>query len=91
VIWSIWGKSAQKIIDISASKERGLTRALTALGIRHIGERNARLLAEEFGDIHALMPASQERLAQIPGIGPIVAESVYSFFQSQAGIATIRA
>jgi DNA ligase (NAD+) len=84
-------KSAQKIIDsIAASKERGLTRVLTALGIRHIGDRNARLLAEEFGDIQALMEASQERLAQIPGIGPIVAESVFSFFKSRAGMETIQ-
>jgi DNA ligase (NAD+) len=84
-------KSAQKIVDsIHASKERGLTRVLTSLGIRHIGERNARLLAEEFGDIQALMAASQERLAQIPGIGPIVAESVFSFFKSQAGLEIIQ-
>jgi DNA ligase (NAD+) len=84
-------KSAQNLIEaIQDSKNRGLTQVLTALGIRHIGERNARLLAEEFGDIHALMSASEDRLAQIPGIGPIVAESVYGFFRSDAGIETIR-
>ena len=84
-------KSAQNLIEgIQESKERGLTRLLTALGIRHIGERNARLLAAEFGDIHELMSASQERLAQIPGVGPIVAESVHLFFKSEAGIKTIR-
>lgn len=84
-------KSAKKIVDsVHASKERGLTRVLTSMGIRHIGERNARLLAEEFGDIHALISASQERLAEIPGIGPIVADSVFSFFKSQAGMEIIR-
>jgi DNA ligase (NAD+) len=84
-------KSAHNLIDsIRGSKRRGLTRVLTALGIRHIGERNARLLAEEFGNIHALMSASEMRLAQIPGVGPIVAESVHSFFQSEAGIGIIR-
>ncbi len=84
-------KSAQKLVgNIQASKERGLTRLLTALGIRHIGERNARLLAEEFGNIETLMSASEMRLAEIPGIGPIVAESVYGFFQSKAGIETIQ-
>jgi DNA ligase (NAD+) len=83
--------SAQKLIEsIRASKDRGLTRVLTALGIRHIGERNARLLAEQFGSMPALMSASEEDLAQIPGIGPVVAESVVSFFRSQAGIETIR-
>jgi DNA ligase (NAD+) len=84
-------KSAQKIIEsILESKNRGLTRVLTALGIRHIGERNARLLAEEFGDIHALTEASEERLAQIPGVGPIVAESIHQFFRSPAGIEIIQ-
>jgi DNA ligase (NAD+) len=85
-------KSARKLVEsIRASKDRGLTEVLAALGIRHIGERNARLLAERFGDISALMSASEEDLAQIPGIGPIVAESVYRFFRSQAGIATVQA
>jgi DNA ligase (NAD+) len=51
-------KSARKIIDgIETSKGRGLARVLTALGIRHVGEGTARLLAEEFGDIHALTAA----------------------------------
>jgi DNA ligase (NAD+) len=83
-------KSAQKLVEsIRASKDRGLTKVLTALGIRHVGERNARLLAEEFGDISDLISASEERLAEIPGIGPIVAESVYSFLRSEAGKETI--
>ncbi len=80
-------KSAEKIIaGINASKDRGLTRVLTSLSIRHIGERNARLLAEKFGAIDDVIAAPEERLAEIPGIGPIVAESVRRFFQSQAGI-----
>jgi DNA ligase (NAD+) len=84
-------KSAQNLIDaIQESKDRGLTRLLTALGIRHIGERNARLLAAEFGSIQELTSASEEQLAQISGIGPIVAESVYAFFRSDAGVDTIR-
>jgi DNA ligase (NAD+) len=84
-------KSAQNLIDgIAASRERGLARLLTALGIRHVGERNARLLAAEFGNIRDLMSASEERLAQIPGVGPIVAESVHQFFRSTAGIETVR-
>jgi DNA ligase (NAD+) len=84
-------KSARKIVDgIAASKARGLARVLTSLGIRHIGERNARLLAGEFGSIEDLMSAPEERLSRIPGVGPIVAESVYAFFHSNAGIETIR-
>lgn len=84
-------KSAQNLIEaIQGSKNRGLTQVLTSLGIRHIGEGNARLLAEEFGDIRELMSASETRLANIPGIGPIVAKSVHSFFRSEAGIETIK-
>ena len=84
-------KSAQNLIEgVQESKKRGLTRLLAALGIRHVGERNARLLATEFGDMDELMSASEERLAQIPGVGPIVAESVYQFFKSDVGIKTIR-
>jgi DNA ligase (NAD+) len=82
-------KSARNLVEsILASKDRGLARVLTALGIRHVGERNARLLAERFGSMPVLMSASEEDLAQIPGIGPVVAESVYGFFRSEAGIET---
>jgi DNA ligase (NAD+) len=85
-------KSAQRIIDgIAAAKGRGLSRVLTALGIRHVGEGTARLMAEEFGDVHDLTAASQERLAEIDGVGPVVAESVHAFFQSRAGVETIQA
>ena len=84
-------KSAEKILAaIHASKDRGLTRVLTSLSIRHIGERNARLLAEEFATIDALTSAAVERLAQIPGVGPIGAESAWSFFQSRAGTEIIQ-
>jgi DNA ligase (NAD+) len=46
-----------------------------------VGERNARLLAEEFGDINDILNANVERLSQIDGIGPIVAEGVHDFCQ----------
>lgn len=84
-------KSAQNLIEaIGKSKGRGLARVLGGLGIRHIGEGNARLLANEFGEIRGLMEATEERLAAIPGIGPVVAESVYRFFRSRAGVEIVR-
>ncbi|HSW38789.1 MAG TPA: NAD-dependent DNA ligase LigA [Acidobacteriota bacterium] len=83
--------SAKKLVDnIRASKTRGLAPVLTALGIRHIGENTARLLAREFTDIDSLISASEERLALIPGIGPVAADSISRFFKSQAGIDIIR-
>jgi DNA ligase (NAD+) len=79
-------KSAQNVLDgIAASKERGLARVLTGLAIRHVGERNARLLAESFGSAAKLADASAEEVGGIMGIGPVVAASVHEFFQSNAG------
>jgi DNA ligase (NAD+) len=79
-------KSAQNLLDgIAASKDRGLTRVLTGLAIRHVGEKVAELLAQEFGNIDALMQASAERLAQINGVGPVLAESIFKFFQGADG------
>jgi DNA ligase (NAD+) len=76
-------KSAQNLVDgIAASKDRGLARVLTGLTIRHVGERNARLLALEFGSIDQLMDADVDRLSRIEGIGEVVAESVADFFNN---------
>jgi DNA ligase (NAD+) len=83
-------KSAQNLLDaIAASKERGLARVLTGLGIRHVGEHVADLLAAEFGSMNDLTHASAERLAQVEGIGPERAESIHQFFHSEAGRKTI--
>jgi DNA ligase (NAD+) len=83
-------KSAQNLLEaIAASKQRGLARVLTGVGIRHVGTRNARLLAEEFGGIDALMKSSEQRLARIPGVGPVVAKSVDQFLHSETGRKTI--
>src|SRR5262249_34938998 len=70
---------------IAASKGRGLCRVLTGLGVRHVGEHVAELLAEEFGNVDDLMAASEDRLAQIDGIGPVLAKSISRFFHSAAG------
>jgi DNA ligase (NAD+) len=79
-------KSAQNLLDgIAASKGRGLTRALTGLGVRHVGEHVAELLAEEFRNIDDLMKAPADRLAQIDGIGPVLADSISKFFHSNVG------
>lgn len=74
-------KSAQNLLNaLERSKEATLPRALTALGIRHVGEATAKLLAEHFGDLAAIMAASEEQLTEVREIGPQVAKSIAQFF-----------
>ncbi|GAC1340562.1 MAG: hypothetical protein NVSMB14_06280 [Isosphaeraceae bacterium] len=74
-------KSARNLIlAIEASKTRSLDRFLTGLTIRHVGERNAEVLAERFPGLESLRSAELETLEATPEIGPVVAQSVYEFF-----------
>jgi DNA ligase (NAD+) len=74
-------KSAQNLLNaLERSKAASLPRGLTALGIRHVGEATARLLAEHFGDLPSIMAASQEQLTEVREIGPQVAKSIAQFF-----------
>ncbi|MDQ3693651.1 MAG: NAD-dependent DNA ligase LigA [Chloroflexota bacterium] len=66
---------------VEAGKHRPLARLLVALGIRHVGERSAALLAERFGSIAALERATLDAINDVPSIGPILAQSIYDFFQ----------
>ncbi|MHB0915178.1 MAG: NAD-dependent DNA ligase LigA [Thermoleophilia bacterium] len=74
---------------LAASRERPFRRVLFALGIRHVGSINARLLAESFGDIDALMAADEERIAAVEGIGPVIAASVRDYLNEPRNIETI--
>jgi DNA ligase (NAD+) len=90
--------SVRKLLGrIEASKNRGLAPLLFALGIRLVGERAARVLAEEFGSLEALAAAvsapgeeglaeGTKRLAEIEGIGPKIAASVALFFRQPANL-----
>ena len=80
-----WGeKSAQRLLDgIERSKARPFNRVLYALGIRHVGEGVARLIAEEFPSIDALASASAEELQSISAVGPRIAESIVLFFREK--------
>ena len=68
---------------IEASKQQTLARLLVGLNIRHLGDTTSELLADAFGHLDRIMEASVEELAEVDGIGPIMAESVYEFFQSE--------
>jgi DNA ligase (NAD+) len=74
-------KSAQNIVDaLVASKNTTLPRFLYGLGIRHAGESTAKALAKHFGNLDAIMDASEAQLLEVPDIGPIVAKSIRLFF-----------
>ncbi len=70
-------KSAAKLVaQIDGSKSNELWRLLNGLGIRHVGERGAQVLADEFGSIDALVAASHDQLQQVREVGPVLAASV---------------
>jgi DNA ligase (NAD+) len=74
-------KSAANIIAaIDVSRTRSLARVLWALGIAHVGGENADLLVRRFGSVAALREAPAEEIAETPGIGPVIAESVWQWF-----------
>lgn len=74
-------KSAAKVLaEIDKSKSNDVWRLLYGLGIRHVGERGAQVLADHFGSVEAIENASLETLQQVREIGPVLAASVRSFF-----------
>ncbi len=74
---------------IENSKKRDLSRIIFALGIFNIGDNTASLLAAHFGSIDKLMSADEDEMQQVEGIGPIVAHSVFSFFNDKNNRAVI--
>ncbi len=84
-------KSAANLKNaIELRKSISFARFLFALGIRHVGEHVATLLADHFSDLRALMNSSREKLEAIEGIGPIVAESIERYFKQEENRHTIK-
>lgn len=74
-------KSAQNLIDaLEKSRQNPLYRVIYALGIRHVGERAAKILADRFGSMEGVSNAHREELVTIPEIGPRIAGSVTEYF-----------
>jgi DNA ligase (NAD+) len=77
-------KSAQNLLEeIEESRKLDFWRVLFGLGIRHVGERTAQLLAEHFGSIERLEKAPPEELEQVHEVGPKLAESIHQFFREK--------
>ncbi len=76
-------KSASNLVEaLERSKENSLERLLFGLGIRHVGEKAAKILAEQYETMEALMAATQEELTSIHEIGDKMADSVVSYFSN---------
>ncbi len=84
-------KLAENLIG-SIEKSKGTTFAkfIYALGIRHVGEFVAKILAKRFGDLEALKSATKEELLSIDGIGEEIADSIVSFFREGKNLETIQ-
>jgi len=77
-------KSVSNVLNsIEGSKDRPLARVIFALGILHVGEEYAELLAENFSSIDELAKANQEELLSLPSIGPKIADSIVAFFRQE--------
>ncbi len=84
-------KSAQNLLAaIDRSKNATLPRLLVALGIRHVGETTARVLAAHFRTLEAIMDADEEALQRVPDVGPEVAASIRRFFGQAAAHRLVR-
>ncbi len=68
---------------IEKSKDQPLARLLVGLNIRHLGDTACEVLADAYGDLEAIMKASEEDLAEVDGIGPIMAGSIHEFFGNE--------
>jgi DNA ligase (NAD+) len=83
-------KSADNLVaSLKRARATTLPRFLIALGIQHVGETVAELLARQYGDLDPIVAAKQEELEAIEGVGPTIAESVERFFQDERNAAEV--
>ncbi len=84
-------KFASNLIEaIENSKQNDLYRLITALGIRHVGVKAAKILAKRYKTIDNLMNASLESLSMVEDVGEITADSIYTFFKNEQTIDLIQ-
>ena len=75
--------AANLVVNLDRARRTSLARFLIALGIRHVGEGVAEIVARRFGDLEPLIEASREDLEALEGIGPTIAESITRFFADE--------
>src|SRR5439155_16977455 len=83
-------KSADNMLSaIEASKKRTFWRLLFSLNIRYMGEKTAQIITSAFGNMDNLLAASEAEIVGIPGIGPVIGQSVYNWLQNEKNRALI--
>ena len=83
-LWKKGDKAPKKLLaSIEASKANDLSKLIYALGIRQVGAKAGKVLAQAFGTLDALMEADEERLTQVPDVGEITAKSIVAWFRSE--------
>jgi DNA ligase (NAD+) len=83
-------KSAEKAVQaIAASKQQPWARVLFGLGIRHVGSVNAQVLSQHFFTVEQLIAATPQAIASVSGIGDVIAQSAYQWFQNPANLELI--
>ncbi len=84
-------KSARNVIDaLTQSKQTSLPRFLYGLGIRHVGEATAKDLARHFGSLDRLIKAPLEQLLEVADVGPVVAQSIRTFFDQPHNLEVVQ-
>ena len=84
-------KSAENLVNaINKSKENDLSRLIFALGIRHVGARNAKILAMHFKTLDNLIEAEEEAISAVDEIGGVIAKSIVEFFSQEQNIDIIQ-
>ena len=93
-LWKSGTTAAKKLLNaIENSKKQDLSRLIYALGIRQVGAKTGKVLASVFGNMDALMAASEENLTAVPDVGSITAANIFTWFhqdQSQHLIERLR-
>ena len=80
-LWQKGGKAAEKLLAaIEASKQQDVSRLIYALGIRQVGAKAGKVLASHFGNLDALMDASEEALTEVPDVGEVTARNIADWF-----------
>jgi len=89
-LWKSGTTAAKKLLAaIEKSKEQDLGRLIYALGIRQVGAKTGKVLAAQFGHLDAILSASLEELTEIPDIGEVTAENIYSWCRQPQSVSMI--